>query len=369
MSAIDGRRVPWQRRPVSAEPGPFLQGAAIPSPRELPGAPRRGSSPGAQLLLRATKATLVATVLVILFGAVVRITGSGAGCGQHWPTCQGEVAHLPRSVETLIEFTHRVTSGLLGLAVFALAGWAFRVFAPGHPVRRFAVWTVVFILIEALIGMLLVKLALVGTDASLGRAVVMPLHLVNTLLLLGALVLTGYHCLPKGEPVTEASRRASKRVLGAMAAVLVVSVSGAVTALGDTIFPVRAGEGFPALAGGAEANLHFLTEARVFHPVLAVLALFLLLRLLPRAASAGSASARRFANASVFLVVLQGVVGAVNVLLSAPGYMQVVHLLGVCSLWIALVLAWAELREPRRHQGRASGFSLDAGPTLTRTTR
>ena len=49
--------------------------------------------------------SLCYTVFVILFGAVVRISGSGAGCGQHWPTCHGEVAHLPRSIETAVELT------------------------------------------------------------------------------------------------------------------------------------------------------------------------------------------------------------------------------------------------------------------------
>lgn len=346
MSDIDARRLPWHRGAVSVEPGPFLSGAAVSSPLVRRGEDERSSSPGAALFFKATLATLAATVLVILFGAVVRITGSGAGCGQHWPTCQGEVAHLPRSVETLIELTHRLTSGLLGIGVFALAVAAFRAFAVGHPVRRFAAWTALLIVVEALIGMLLVKLSLVENDASLGRAVVMPLHLVNTSLLLGALSLTAYHCLPQAVSAPPGSRRAARAVALAILAVLVVSVTGALTALGDTVFPVRAGQGLPTL--GAAENLHFLTEARVFHPFLAVLAIFLLAWALPRAAKTGTLLARRFGRLSVGLVLLQGLVGALNVLLSAPGYMQVVHLLVACLLWVALVVLWAELRQPRR---------------------
>src|SRR5688572_21080622 len=81
---------------------------------------------------------LCATLGVVLFGAIVRITGSGAGCGQHWPTCHGEIVHLPRSVETLIELSHRTSSGLAMLAVFGLTVAAFRCFEAGHRVRRAA---------------------------------------------------------------------------------------------------------------------------------------------------------------------------------------------------------------------------------------
>src|SRR5437868_15052119 len=71
------------------------------------------------------RAVTVATVLVVLMGAVVRITGSGAGCGQHWPTCNGEVAHLPKHLKTWIELTHRLTSGLDFIGVLVLTVLAF----------------------------------------------------------------------------------------------------------------------------------------------------------------------------------------------------------------------------------------------------
>ena len=77
------------------------------------------------------------TLGVILFGAGVRITDSGAGCGQHWPTCNGEVLHLPKSLHTLIELTHRLTSGLSLLAVLGLLIGAFRLYPRGHARARF----------------------------------------------------------------------------------------------------------------------------------------------------------------------------------------------------------------------------------------
>src|SRR5512145_445879 len=123
--------------------------------------------------------SLVYTVFVILFGAVVRITGSGAGCGQHWPTCQGEVAHLPRTIEAAIELTHRVTSGISVVLVMFLPAVAFRLFPRGHVSRRAALASFAFMVVEALIGALLVLFRLVADDMSIARAVILPLHLTN----------------------------------------------------------------------------------------------------------------------------------------------------------------------------------------------
>src|SRR4051812_44391083 len=135
---------------------------------------------------------LAYTIGVILFGAVVRITGSGAGCGQHWPTCQGEVFHLPRTVATAIELSHRLTSGLSGLFVVGLTLAAFRRFPARHPTRRAATAATVLMGSEALVGAALVKLALVADNASVLRALVMSLHLVNTSFLAAAIALTAW---------------------------------------------------------------------------------------------------------------------------------------------------------------------------------
>src|SRR5688572_24074705 len=78
---------------------------------------------------------LVYLLLVILFGAWVRITGSGAGCGDHWPTCHGELVPRSPSQQTLIEYTHRISSGALGLLSLLLPLWAWRTFPAGHVVR------------------------------------------------------------------------------------------------------------------------------------------------------------------------------------------------------------------------------------------
>src|SRR6186713_2582797 len=127
----------------------------------LPGrttaAPPRVGRPS---LSRFAGGVTAATVLVVLFGAVVRITGSGAGCGQHWPTCHGEIAHLPRTLHTAIELTHRVTSGLALVVVLGLFAVTVRDEPRGHPARRLAFGAVLLMLLEALIGAALVLLAL-----------------------------------------------------------------------------------------------------------------------------------------------------------------------------------------------------------------
>ena len=133
------------------------------------------------------------TLAVILWGAYVRASRSGDGCGAHWPLCNGTVA-LPQAgaTKTLVEFAHRATSGLDGLLVLALVVWAFVKFGRGHAVRKGATLTAVFIVTESLIGAGLVLLGLVANDASVARAVYLSVHLVNTFILVASLALTAW---------------------------------------------------------------------------------------------------------------------------------------------------------------------------------
>ncbi|HVR18479.1 MAG TPA: COX15/CtaA family protein [Polyangiaceae bacterium] len=271
--------------------------------------------------------TLAYTVFVILFGAVVRITGSGAGCGQHWPTCHGDIVHLPRTVETAIELTHRVTSGLALVAVFALLALVLREKPRGHPARRLALGAAALMILEALIGAGLVLLALVGANGSVARAVVMPTHLLSTYALTAVLALL---VVWRDAPSERASRPSPLLVAGGLALV-VVSATGAVTALGDTLYPPEAASMGARLAEDQASGAHFLARLRVVHPVLAVLA----------AAFVGYAALRtggRMARPVVVLCVLQVTGGALNVILSAPGWLQVIHLGLALSLWLAFVL-------------------------------
>ncbi len=283
-----------------------------------------------------TIAVLIWTLLVILWGAWVRITGSGAGCGSHWPLCDGQVIPRAPEVDTIIELTHRLTSGLAMVAVVVLVVWAFRLFPPGHRVRKAAVWVLLFIVVEALIGAGLVLFGLVGDDDSLARAWVMGVHLVNTFLLLASLQLTALFSRGWQAPVwTRASVGPALWLGGALLGMLLLGASGAVTALGDTLFPAGAvHEGAPT----ADAAAHFLVALRIYHPILAIIAgLYLLIASYRVALRSDSPLVERAGRLTVSLYMIQLGVGALNVLLKAPGWLQLVHLLMADLIWLSLV--------------------------------
>lgn len=286
---------------------------------------------------------LAYTIAVILFGAIVRITGSGAGCGQHWPTCQGEIVHLPRSTATAIEYTHRLTSGLSLVLVIALGVTAMRTFPRRHQARRAAAATVAFMLSESLVGAALVLLALVGHNTSVARAAVMAVHLVNTSFLTGAMAMTAWTAT-RAVPRRHRPRTDLDWALaGALFATLLVSVTGAVTALGDTLYPVQAGGSLAErMAADHSAVATFLERGRAIHPLVAFLGATTLLGVSRKAAEAvRSEEVARASLAVQVLVFAQVAAGVLNIVLSAPGYMQVVHLALATSVWIALVLLHA----------------------------
>lgn len=282
-------------------------------------------------------AVLVVNIAVILWGAYVRATGSGAGCGSHWPLCNGEV--IPRSprAETLIEFTHRATSGLALLLVVALFFWARRIYPRGRIVRRAATASLIFMLAEALIGAGLVLFELVAHDRSLARALSLAAHLVNTFLLLAAMALTAWWAQVDGE-----FRWLYNRIVAAILAVglvgmILVGMSGAVAALGDTLFPADSlREG---LLQDVSPAAHFLVRLRVLHPLLAVsIGVYLLFVAGALAFWRKERSVRRLARAVLSLLAIQIGAGVINLILLAPVWLQLVHLLLADLLWVTLVL-------------------------------
>jgi heme A synthase len=284
--------------------------------------------------------TLAYTLFVILFGAWVRITGSGAGCGQHWPTCHGEIVHRPESIETVIELTHRVTSSFDGLVTIALVVLAFRAFERGHWARKGAVLSLVFVILEGLIGAVLVKEELVADDDSVARAIVMAIHLVNTSLLTGAMAIAawmGTH--PRRVRLRPLERTEWLLVVG-LIGMLLTSMTGAVTALGDTLYPVESsGSVTEHLAADHGLTAHFLQRARIFHPMMAIgLGAFLLYAATAVADLRPVPAVRQWAKWTIILVLAQVGAGVVNIMLSAPGWMQIVHLMLAKLLWLDLVL-------------------------------
>lgn len=310
-------------------------------------APSRGASEVA--FARVAWGVLGYTVFVVLFGAVVRITGSGAGCGQHWPTCQGDAFVLPHGVKMVIEYSHRATSGFSFFAVLGMAVLGFRRFPSGHAVRRFAVASLVLMLVEAYIGGVLVRRALVADNVSVARALVMSLHLVNTSLLTAAIALTAWSATHRSPRSWLPSGALEWALAGALVAVLAVSVTGAVTALGDTLFPVEATRPLAdRLAADYATTATFLERGRVIHPALAALVALFLLAVARRTTEARPrAAVERGARIVSALVVVQVGAGVTNIALGAPGAMQVVHLAIATTLWISLVVFYATAKTSR----------------------
>ena len=294
-------------------------------------------------------------VLVILWGAYVRATGSGAGCGAHWPLCNGEVLPRAPTAEMLVEFSHRLSSGLALIAVAVLAVQVWRTVAAGNPARRAAAASLAFIIVEALLGAGLVLFRLVAQDESLARAMVMPLHLANTLILLLCLTLTA-HFLSGGAPLAISGRT---RTFGALVALLVLMIgvgkTGAIAALGDTLYPAT------SLLDGLRADLaptgSLLLRLRILHPALGVaVGAMLAFGAAAVPLPAGNRRGRAARRLVVVLAIAQVVLGFVNVWLLAPVWMQLTHLLVADLLWIALVLLTASaLARPAARAAATSG--------------
>lgn len=291
-------------------------------------------------------AVLGYNLLVILWGAYVRASGSGAGCGAHWPLCNGEVIPRAPAIETLIELTHRATSGVALLLVVGQLAWARRIAPRRGPLWWAAHAAMALMLTEALVGAGLVLFEMVAENASLARAWWLAAHLLNTFGLLAMLGLVPWLASRAGatrstfgavlRAVWQAAGRERGLLLAALGGTLLLGMTGAITALGDTLFPSRSlAEGF---AQDVSPTAHLLVRLRVIHPTLAVaMAAVLLLTAGVCAARRPSIETRRFGLAVATLVLTQLLAGVVNLVLLAPTWMQLVHLLLADLLWLALV--------------------------------
>lgn len=311
------------------------------NPIHLAPAPVQKSAPPA--LTRFAWIVLGYFIAVILWGGLVRATGSGAGCGEHWPLCNGTVMQHSPQMETIIELTHRLTSGLSLILVLALAAWTWVATPRKHLARAAGIASVVLTLNEALLGALLVILGKVAKDQSASRGVYLALHLTNTLLLIAALVLTA-HFLGRSIGYFRKNVSASSlpiAVVGLLAT-LFVGVSGSIAALGDTLFPATSLQS--AFTQDFSSTTAWLLRLRWLHPALAILAGGFLIWLLYRAVTHKG----YFHNVQLVwlvggLLLLQYGLGIADVVLLAPTWMQIVHLFGADLLWTALIVLTARL--------------------------
>ncbi|MPZ18844.1 MAG: heme A synthase [Luteitalea sp.] len=277
---------------------------------------------------------------VILWGAYVRASGSGAGCGNHWPLCNGDIVPRAPAVATLIEYSHRLTSGVALILVVVLLVATLRVTKRGDAARLGAWMALLFMLTEAAVGAGLVLFELVADNATMARALFMAVHLTNTFILLAWLVLTA-HWLSGGGPV-RLSHRPGVTLLFASGIIglLLAGVSGAVAALGDTLYP--AGSLTEALRADLSPTSHMMVRLRVLHPAITVTAGFAVLLMAWRAQLPdGPRWGHLAARVVVVTTLVQLAAGVVNVLLLAPIWMQLLHLLLADILWLAFVVLGA----------------------------
>jgi cytochrome c oxidase assembly protein subunit 15 len=323
-------------------------------------APRNARPLPSPALRRFAWAVLVYFIAVILWGTLVRATGSGAGCGGHWPLCNGTIVQHSASASTLIEYTHRIMSGFAFFPVVALLAWTLRSTPRGHLARLAAAASVAFTLIEAILGALLVKLCYTAQSPAPMRPAFLALHLANTLLLLASLTLTA-HLLSRRKGYLRGSVRLVAP-FGAAACIfvmMIVGVTGSLAALGDTLFPASSlGQ---ALNQDFSPTSGWLVHWRWMHPAVAFVASIFLIWLLFYAAQrpagraptgrtqgksgtgAGHWDNRRLSAQVLVLLASVYTLGVLDVVLLAPLWVQVAHLLGADTLWASLVVLTARL--------------------------
>lgn len=298
--------------------------------------PPSGMEPGRRRFALYAWGVLGYNLAVILWGAYVRASGSGAGCGNDWPRCNGQMAPNWPTAASFIEYTHRAMTALDLVLVAALLIWALRAFGARHRATLGAALASLFLLTEALIGAALVLLNHVARNASLNRAYSLSTHLINTLTLLACLALTAWWA--DGRPAASARGRGAWLAAASLGLFMLLGVSGAIAALGDTLFPAR------SLAAGFAQDMNpaanVFLRLRLWHPVLAA-CVTLWLALYGTMGIARRPDLRLGAGIVMTLAGLQLSVGMVNLFLRAPIWMQLTHLLVADLLWISLVLLCA----------------------------
>lgn len=280
--------------------------------------------------------TLGWMLLVILEGAVVRATGSGAGCGKHWPLCNGEFIPKHPHVATLIEFAHRSITAVCTGLVAILVAWTFYAHPAGQKVRKAAVWSGVLLLTEAFLGAVLVLGGYVEHNTSNARVLVQCVHFTNTLLLLGAITLTWWWQRPRRAAVRAGNETPRLAAWLAVGFTMLTGATGSVAALADTLFPSTSLRS--AIAADLSSGSPLLIRMRWIHPasslgaVIAIAVLAVGLR-------------KNRGRWLVGLVLSQLVMGIADVLTLAPITLQLLHLLGADLLWIALVATASQVLE------------------------
>jgi heme o synthase len=278
---------------------------------------------------------------LIVVGGIVRITGSGMGCGDHWPRCDGEW-FPPLDLPTLIESSHRWFAALVSILVFAVAAVALRRHRSEPLLRNPALLAAFLLVVQVLLGAVTVKLVLPPW--------VVIIHFANAMVLLAALLVVALRAsIHAPAALAPEERHGTHRLVLATAALgFVVILFGAQVANFDAGLLCL---GFPLCNGSALPPEGDLALLHWSHRVLAlgfVVVLGALVTRLNRARSPESAGVRRWATVVMGATLVQIAVAAAMILHLLPTGLRALHLLVGAMIWAALViLTFHSARTPR----------------------
>ena len=286
---------------------------------------------------------LAFNIVVILWGVFLRASKSGDGCGQHWLTCQGEVIPSAPELKTIIEFSHRVTTSLAGVLVIILLVWAFARWYSGkndenRRTLKAAVGSLVFIVIEGILGAGLVLTGNTAENLTPERPFWMAAHLINTFILLAFLTLTARYA-GGGKPLKfKVEPKYQAALIVGVVAIFVVGISGSIAALSSMIFP--SGTIAEGLAKDFSPTSNTLLRLRLLHPITAILTSVFLIFLTGWLAKerGDDRKVSRWSNVLSILVLAQIGFGSLTLLMLAPIVLQLGHLLFADAIWISYVL-------------------------------
>ena len=282
-------------------------------------------------------AMLVYNLLAVAWGGFVRASFSGAGCGDHWPLCDGEIIPKFISFERIAEFSHRVSTGLVIPMSLLLVWFATRLFPKGNPVRKYAWVTLAFTLTEAVIGAVLVLFKLVERNESVVRTFSMCLHLLNTFVLLGALAMTIWSALGEGRVRWKGQGAIGWSVGAAFGSVALLGITGACSALGHMLKPTD-----DVLGQALTSGTSYFYRLQVLHPVAAIsVGLFLIFVVGTLQRARPDAKVRTAGSYLIGVYLLQLAIGVANIWFRAPVWMQLIHLVLADVLWLAVVMLGA----------------------------
>lgn len=289
---------------------------------------------------------LIYTILVILWGAWVRISHSGNGCGDTWPLCDGQLIPKATHQKTWIEYAHRLMSGAYGILVVYFWILARKTLAKKSLALSTAFFTLIFMISEALLGAKLVIFGLVSNNDTPYRAFVMALHQVNSLLLTGAITLCWLSINS-----TQLSTKLFKPIKWQPIAIIVLAITGAWASLSTTLFPSESL--ISGLLNDVSSSAHYLIRLRIIHPILALSLGSIMIALFWRSSldETNSLELRNASQQTAFGLLAALAFGVSTLLALSPTWMKLGHLAIAHVIWI-LVLRWMFIFSKSKQKAR-----------------